>query len=63
MTLEEAFAWAEKNCDDATCQRLRSRMVVRVLVNEIESLRNTNERWKSFIEHAHNSPALYKDWQ
>lgn len=49
MTLTQALQWAEKNCTPETTERLRSRAVVAVLVEEIKRLhrvaRNVYEVW------------------
>ena len=35
MTLEEAAKWVDKNCNDETVARLRSRAVAKVLLDEV----------------------------
>lgn len=45
MDIEEALRWVDRNCTDAaTLDRLRSRMVAKTLADEVERLRNLQEK-------------------
>lgn len=40
LTLEDALEWADKNCSDEACSRLRSRAVAKILAESIRKLQS-----------------------